>query len=188
MQTARAQGAMDRLVALDLAACRALQHRTGEWMQAAFALVSRLGDGWLWGTVAVALLLAGGSDAVPTILGMLVAAVAGLPLYVLLKRWMARPRPCATAGSGLRPLVPALDRFSFPSGHTLHAVAFTVVVLGRYPGLAWLLVPFTALVALSRVVLGLHYPSDVMAGAAIGSLLGSLPRMLEAALAAIFAA
>ena len=187
MHTARAQQAMDRLVALDLAACRVLQHRTGEWTQAAFAVVSRLGDGWLWGAVALALALAGGRDALPTILGMVVAPAAGLPLYVLLKRWMARPRPCATEGSGLQPLVPALDCFSFPSGHTLHAVAFTVVVLGHYPGLAWLLVPFTALVALSRVVLGLHYPSDVLAGAALGGLLGSLPRMLEAAFAALLA-
>src|SRR5262245_38497318 len=185
MQTARAPGAMDRLMALDLAACRALQHRTGEWMQGMFAVVSRLGNGWMWGVVAAALALAGGSDAVPTILGMVVAVAAGLPLYKLLKRAMARPRPCAAEGSGLVPLVPALDRFSFPSGHTLHAVAFTVVVLGHYPGLAWLLVPFTALVALSRVVLGLHYPSDVLAGAALGSLLGSLPRALETALAAL---
>ena len=187
MHTARAQQAMDRLMALDLAACRALQHRTGEWMQGIFAVISRLGDGWLWAVVAVALLIAGGSDAIRTIAGMVVAAAAGLPLYVLLKRWMARPRPCAAEGSGLLPLVPALDRFSFPSGHTLHAVAFTVVVLGHYPGLAWLLVPFTALVALSRVVLGLHYPSDVLAGAALGSLLGSLPRAIEGAVATLVA-
>ncbi len=180
MQTARAQLAMNRLVALDLAACRALQRRTGEWTQATFALVSRLGDGWLWGAVAVALVIAGGDGALPTVLGMMVAAAAGMPLYVLLKRWMARPRPCAAAGSGLQALVPALDLYSFPSGHTLHAVAFTVVVLGHYPGLGWLLVPFTVLVALSRVVLGLHYPSDVLAGATLGSLLGSLPRVLEA--------
>lgn len=182
MQTARAQLAMNRLVALDLAACRALQRRTGEWAQGTFALVSRLGDGWLWATVALALAIAGGDEALPTVLGMVVAAAAGLPLYVSLKRWMARPRPCAAAGSGLQALVPALDLYSFPSGHTLHAVAFTVVVLGHYPGLAWLLVPFTALVALSRVVLGLHYPSDVLAGATLGSLLGSLPRVLEALL------
>ena len=187
MQTARAQGAMDRLLALDLAACRALQHRTGEWTQGMFAVVSRLGNGWLWGAVAAALALAGGSEAVPTIAGMVVAVAAGLPLYVVLKRWRARPRPCAAAGSGLQALVPALDLYSFPSGHTLHAVAFTVVVLGHYPGLAWLLVPCAALIAVSRVVLGLHYPSDVIAGAAIGGLLGSLPKAIEGVLAAFLA-
>jgi undecaprenyl-diphosphatase len=38
-----------------------------------------------------------------------------------------------------------------------------------FPALAWILVPFTVLVAISRVVLGLHYPSDVLAGAAVGA-------------------
>ena len=63
---------------------------------------------------------------------------------------------------------------SFPSGHTLHAVSFTVVALAYYPWLAPLLLPFTVGVALSRVVLGLHYPSDVLAATAIGSLLAAV--------------
>ena len=48
---------------------------------------------------------------------------------------------------------------------------FSVVAIAFYPMLAWLLVPFTVLVAISRVVLGLHYPSDVLAGAALGALI-----------------
>jgi undecaprenyl-diphosphatase len=64
---------------------------------------------------------------------------------------------------------PVLDTFSFPSGHTLHAVAFTLVACSYYPGLTAVLMPFTLLTAASRVVLGLHYPSDVLAGAAIGA-------------------
>jgi undecaprenyl-diphosphatase len=67
-----------------------------------------------------------------------------------------------------------LDEFSFPSGHTLHAVAFTLVALAHYPALAPLLLPFTACVATSRVVLGLHYPSDVLAATAIGIGLAAL--------------
>ncbi|MEA3276984.1 MAG: phosphatase PAP2 family protein, partial [Pseudomonadota bacterium] len=63
---------------------------------------------------------------------------------------------------------PTLDYYSFPSGHTLHAVSFTAVAMSYYPQLAWVLVPFTLLVASSRVVLGLHYPSDVLAAAGIG--------------------
>lgn len=61
---------MDRLVALDLAACRALQRRTGEWAQSTFALISRLGDGWLWAAVALAVAIAGGDEALPTVLGI----------------------------------------------------------------------------------------------------------------------
>jgi undecaprenyl-diphosphatase len=53
----------------------------------------------------------------------------------------------------------------------LHAVSFSVVAIHYYPQLAWVLVPFTLLVAGSRVFLGLHYPSDVAAAAGIGLVL-----------------
>jgi undecaprenyl-diphosphatase len=67
-----------------------------------------------------------------------------------------------------------LDKFSFPSGHTLHAVVFGLVAINYFPQLSVIVVPFTAMVGLSRVVLGLHYPSDVLAGALIGTLIASL--------------
>ena len=71
------------------------------------------------------------------------------------------------------PLVLPLDEFSFPSGHTLHAVTFTVLALAFFPMLAPLLIPFALLVAASRVVLGLHYPSDVLAATMIGCVLAT---------------
>ena len=67
-----------------------------------------------------------------------------------------------------------LDRYSFPSGHTLHAVSFTWQACAHFPELAWVLLPLAALIAGSRVVLGLHYPSDVLAGAAVGAALAEL--------------
>ena len=99
--------------------------------------------------------------------------MVALILYRKLKRWTKRPRPCAADGR-IRAWIAPLDEFSFPSGHTLHAVSFTVVALAHYPVLAWLLLPFTASVAISRVVLGLHYPSDVLAATTIGVALASL--------------
>jgi len=89
----------------------------------------------------------------------------------MLKGTTRRERPYHWA-TGITAAVPLLDRYSFPSGHTLHAVSFTVVALHYYPQLAWILVPFTLLVASSRVVLGLHYPSDVLAAVGIGFVLG----------------
>src|SRR5262249_62222418 len=77
-----------------------------------------------------------------------------------------RERPYI-ALSGIVQGTRALDRYSFPSGHTLHAVSFTTLGVVSFPELAWLLVPFASLVAASRVILGLHYPSDVVAGGCI---------------------
>jgi undecaprenyl-diphosphatase len=99
---------------------------------------------------------------------MLAAGAIGLAAYKLLKSAATRARPYQVLRD-IRIGIDPLDAFSFPSGHTLHAVAFTVVAVSNYPALAPVLVPFTLLIALSRVVLGLHYPSDVLAGAAVGA-------------------
>jgi len=66
-----------------------------------------------------------------------------------------------------------LDHYGFPSGHTLHAVGFTLVALAYFPSLAAVLVPFALLTAASRIALGLHYPSDVLIGALLGGTLAS---------------
>jgi undecaprenyl-diphosphatase len=98
---------------------------------------------------------------------MLIAGAIDLALYWILKRGTARERPQVDC-PGLRLCTPSLDRYSFPSGHTLHAVAFTTIALAYFPHVALALVPFTALTAYARVALGLHYPSDVLVGATIG--------------------
>ena len=102
--------------------------------------------------------------------GVTAVGLVALTLYRYLKSHLARQRPYLQHG-GITLATAPLDRYSFPSGHTLHAVSFTLVALSYYPELAPLLVPFAVLVAMSRVILGLHYPSDVMAGALLGALL-----------------
>lgn len=149
-------------------ACNRACHR--QRIRQGFAVVSRLGDGVFWYTLMVALPIVFGAAAMRASIHMALVAVAGVVLYKFLKSHMVRERPFlqhADIALGAAPL----DRYSFPSGHTLHAVGFSVVVLSYYPQLAWLVLPFAALVALSRVVLGLHYPSDVLAGALLGALL-----------------
>ena len=138
-----------------------------------FAAVSRLGDGVFWYLLMGLIVLFGGDAGLPASAHMAATGVAALALYRGLKHWTRRPRPFAT-DRRIFALVRPLDEFSFPSGHTLHAVSFTVVALAWYPMLAWLLIPFSAGVAASRVVLGLHYPSDVLAATGIGVALGSL--------------
>lgn len=138
-----------------------------------FAVVSRLGDGVFWYALMGAMVLFDGLDGLVAAAHLLATGAVSLALYKAIKRWTRRPRPFAS-DVRIRAWVAPLDEFSFPSGHTLHAVAFTIVALAYYPALAWLLVPFSAAVAASRVVLGLHYPSDVLAATALGGALASL--------------
>jgi undecaprenyl-diphosphatase len=138
-----------------------------------FGMVSRLGDGLFWYALMAALALFGGQRGIAAAAHMAATGLAALLLYRLLKRWTRRPRPYR-ACPGVIAHVPPLDEFSFPSGHTLQAVGFSIVALAWYPMLAPPLLVFTALVAASRVILGLHYPSDVLAAFAIGSALGAM--------------
>jgi undecaprenyl-diphosphatase len=133
-----------------------------------FRAVSWLGDGIFWYSLMLALLLHQGRDAAGAVVHMLLSGIICTTTYKLLKRSTLRPRPYQVMSVVARGAAP-LDAFSFPSGHTLHAVAFTLIAASYCPWLAAFLVSFTLLVAASRVVLGLHYPSDVLAGASIGA-------------------
>lgn len=143
------------------------------WVRSMFGVVSRLGNGVFWYGLMLSLLAWNGLGAVQPVLHMIAAGLACTLLYKWLKGKTLRPRPFTHNEEILCSVAP-LDQFSFPSGHTLHAVAFSMVVLAYFPSLFWLVVPFTVLVAFSRLVLGLHYPSDVLAGAAIGALVASV--------------
>jgi len=147
----------------------------GEWkgLRRFFAAISRLGDGVFWYGLMAALVVVDGMDGLAASAHMAATGVIALTLYKLLKRWTRRPRPFAS-DVRIRAWVAPLDEFSFPSGHTLHAVAFSIVAIAHYPALAVLLIPFTASVAVSRVVLGLHYPSDVLAALGIGTMLAGI--------------
>lgn len=153
----------------DLALClrfnRVNRLRFVGWL---FGVISRLGDGLFWYGLMLALLLWDREMAAPPVLHMAAAGLSCTLLYKWLKAKTLRPRPFEFYRDIIL-RVPPLDKYSFPSGHTLHAVAFTLVALNYYPALAVVLLPFTLLVAASRLVLGLHYPSDVLAGAAIGA-------------------
>lgn len=137
-----------------------------------FSTISRLGDGVFWYSLMAALAVLGGERGMLAAAHMALTGLSALLLYRLLKRWTRRPRPYRVC-PGVIAHVPPLDEFSFPSGHTLQAVSFSMVAIGWFPSLAPLLVSFTALIAASRVILGLHYPSDVLAAIFIGSGLGA---------------
>lgn len=90
-------------------------------------------------------------------------------LYWSLKNSLRRPRPQASV-PGFRSLVTAADQFSFPSGHSSAAFLLATCVAVVWGGPLLALYAWAALVALSRVLLGVHFPGDTLAGALMGSL------------------
>jgi undecaprenyl-diphosphatase len=130
--------------------------------------VSHTGDGLLYVLAAVAAL------ALDTARGQhffsVVAAGFALErsLYFVLKNSIRRDRPAVGLQSFRAAITPS-DQFSFPSGHTAAGFLFATLVLHCYPPLAPLCYVWATLVGMSRVLLGVHYPTDILAGATLGS-------------------
>jgi undecaprenyl-diphosphatase len=91
--------------------------------------------------------------------------------YRLIKELFARPRPCDVLTDVITP-IGCTGTYSFPSNHALNNFAAAVFFYRLFPKLKWVLFITASLIAISRVYLGLHYPSDIIGGALIGILLG----------------
>jgi len=155
---------------------RMVSWRPPRWFRLWMITATRLGDGWLWPLTGL-LLLAGGGRGLDVLKAVATAGAVANCLLVLLKRRVRRPRPCELEpnphfGAGYRPHF-AGDAFSFPSGHSLNAFAVGTVIALGFPPLAPVALVAAASIAASRVFLGLHFVTDVVAGAALGVALGA---------------
>ena len=166
---------LQRLHGLDTAA--ALRLAAAVRSDAVLAVLrgaSWLGNWLITAAAAAVLLLAAGPGLA---LRFLLAGAMGLLLQQGLKQGVARVRPCLTEG-GPHQRVAIPDAGSFPSGHTLHAALAAATVAFHAPLLAAVFVPLAVLVAVSRVALGVHYPSDVAAGAMLGLVFAAAVQLL----------
>jgi undecaprenyl-diphosphatase len=107
-------------------------------------------------------------------LGFLFAAVA-LPglVFTILKRLIGRARPLVEGGAApfvYHPLGWSVEYASFPSGHATDAFAIATAVGALWPRTRPMMWTYAVLIALSRIVLTAHFPSDVIAGAVVGTM------------------
>lgn len=138
---------------------------------------SRLGDGVLWFTLCCLLLCWQGIAMWPALLSGALSIGLCLALFMALKKRISRPRPFEVM-IGLRTAVAPIDLWSFPSGHAINAFCVAMWVQLFFPVLAPGVWGMAALIAISRVALGLHYPSDVLSGALLGAMIASASHYL----------
>src|SRR5581483_4496197 len=99
------------------------------------------------------------------------AAVAGIFIFRALKHASRRKRPCEIEPHCWATMLPP-DLYSFPSGHSITAFGVAVSIGLFYPELQGCLLAAAVLIAGSRIILGMHFLSDVLAGSMLGALLG----------------
>lgn len=138
--------------------------------------ISRCGDGPLYIAIALGLIAADIPHSDTFLFMGLTCYVLDVGLYLVLKNAIKRDRPAVKIDVFESWITPS-DQFSFPSGHTAAAFVFAYLVLLFFPAFALAAYVMACLIGSSRVLLGVHYPTDILAGAALGTgcaMLGSV--------------
>ena len=145
--------------------------RPPRWIRVLMLAASRAGDGWLWWCCGLAVLVSNDAARYRAVAAATLAVIIGIAIFKVVKRTVGRRRPCAIEAHCWSSLLPP-DQFSFPSGHSITAFAVAVSLGVFYPAALPVLLFCAATVAVSRVVLGMHFLSDVVAGSGLGAALG----------------
>lgn len=145
--------------------------RAPRWFRIWMILSTRLGDGWLWYGVGIMLLAWGGPQRLAAVGAASSAALIGVLIFKALKHLSHRRRPCQFEPHCWSKVLPP-DKFSFPSGHTMTAFSIALVLSYFYPALEGTLFFVAISIGFSRIVLGMHFLSDVLAGVVLGVALG----------------
>jgi undecaprenyl-diphosphatase len=135
-------------------------------------VITRLGNGSLYPILSVLVVAAGIDRPVRFLLSAAFGVLAAFAVYPVLKTSLGRSRPCDYEPSLVRDLAP-LDHYSCPSGHTMTAAAWATPMAFAWPAALPLAIGLCLAMGWSRVALGHHYVSDVVAGALLGFLVAA---------------
>lgn len=130
--------------------------------------VSHSANGYYYPLIPVLAVLLDPANAVSFFISSVIAFAIELPAYKIIKKWAKRFRPYEVHKNIKNRIMPS-DRFSLPSGHTAAAWVIAILLGLHFP---FLIIPVSAwaiLVGISRVYLGVHYPTDILAGIFLGA-------------------
>ncbi|MFT5082268.1 MAG: undecaprenyl-diphosphatase [Lentisphaeria bacterium] len=128
-------------------------------------LISHSADGPLYLLGGIALFFAGQAALAKVLaLGFIVERIC----YTILKSYFRRNRPAAVI-TGYQSEIQPSDTFSFPSGHTSAAFFMSGCLSIAFPWVAWFIYPWACGAGVARVTLGVHFPTDILAGACLGT-------------------
>ena len=140
------------------------------------AFLAHSGDSWFWWAGLALLWWRGNQFWRPWALTVLFSIIGLAVIVLAIKFTIHRRRPEGEWGGMYR----STDPHSFPSGHAARAILIGVLAIGLGPGwLAMLLGVWAPLVALARVAMGLHYLSDIVAGAVLGAIAGGIVLLIR---------
>lgn len=149
------------------------EHLRGPALDCAVSFYTALGNAGLLFLAAAALLLCFKKTRKTGLTALLAIAIGFICTNLILKNLISRPRPWLMV-EGLTAIVTENDPNSFPSGHTTAAFAFASALWRTAPDrwMRWAALACAVLMGLSRLYVGVHYPSDVLVGVLVGLLAG----------------